>query len=82
MDGRTGYVICATCGLIGHTMGKCPDRLTAATAEHATPRNADVPRRCLCGAATLHTTDGKIINDGFRARHTVHVCAASEAAAA
>lgn len=61
MDGRTGYIICAQCGTAGHTMGKCPDRITAATSTPAHPRVADVPRRCRCGAATTHTTDGQIL---------------------
>lgn len=75
MDGRTGIVICAQCGVAGHTMGKCPDRLTAATTEWAHPVAADVPRRCSCGAATLHTLDGRILNDGYGADHADHVCA-------
>lgn len=61
MDGRTGYIICAQCGTVGHTMGKCPDRPTAATSTWAGPRVADVPRRCTCGAATTHTVDGQIL---------------------
>jgi len=76
----TGRVICATCGLVGHTMGKCPDRTIAATTVPARPRVADVPRRCsVCLAPTIHTPDGLILDDrpGRRDRPHEHVTAAA-----
>lgn len=81
MDGRTGYVICATCGLIGHTMGSCPERTTAATIVPARPSVADVPRRCgSCLAPTIHTTDGRILDDRVGLRDRDHDCLTAVAA--
>ena len=80
MADTSGFVICAQCGLIGHTMGKCPDRTVAATTVPARPRVVDVPRRCsACGAPTIHTVTGLILDDrpGHRTRVHAHVTAAA-----
>lgn len=77
---RTGHIVCAHCGLVGHTMGKCPDRPTAATTVPAMPRVVDVPRRCsVCTAPTIHTVDGRILDDrpGKREHEHEHVTAAA-----
>lgn len=47
-------VICARCGLVGHTKGRCPGRPARV---HRTAR----PRRCVCGAAVDLMPDGRVL---------------------
>lgn len=85
-----GHVICAHCGLAGHTRGVCPEVLPRdpfaaprliLTIEDGRNRVADVPRRCGdCGAPTIITVDNKTLDDRPGLRDLPHKCTVTAAA--